>query len=141
MVYPPTELVTVNTKPLCAQGLKPFLKQYKWALLCEPCIAACCKVSQALRGSSDRVCGGVGTSCDRKSFLQNSSCNLTVLVTPLRGRAFEGCQTAGPAQLGHTCLRVGVSISNSINEDNIFLKRSLKCQSLRQVSKLEWEAW
>lgn len=75
VVYTPTELVTVNTKPLCAQGLEPFLKQYKWALLCEPWMAACCKAVTG-RGTSNRMCGGVGTSCD-------SGCNLTVLVTPL----------------------------------------------------------
>lgn len=51
-----TELVTINTKPLCAQGLRPFLKQYKWALLCEPCVAACCKAVTG-RGSSGSVEG------------------------------------------------------------------------------------
>lgn len=112
-VYTTTELVTINTKPLCAQGLEPFLKQHKWALLSEPCMAACCKADSG-RGSSDRVCGGVGTSCDRQPFLQNSGCNLTVLVTPL---------WVGPQDLlsWYTCLRALVSISTSIKEDVFIL--------------------
>lgn len=71
------------------------------------------KLSQA-EGTVTRVCGGVSTSCDRKPFLQNSGCSLTVLVTPLLG----GHRTC---PVGHTCLRVLVSIFTSINEDVFIL--------------------